>query len=141
MSLERTKRSPYSKEQLHDMYGLAKMLLETGHFRRADNVVSGLVSVAPDFSHGWLASAVVGIALGRIERARDHAQQALRVRGDMAEAMLVLVVSSLTLGDYATAGTFLGELRDLIEAGVVSDPNTIRLFRMQMVRYNQEFDA
>lgn len=138
MSKNRSKTGAYSLEQIQDIYALAKMFLETGHFRRAEKLIAGLNSVAPEFSLGWLASALVDVSMGRIERARDCATKALKVKPDLVEAMIMVVVTSLTLQDYATAGTYLGELRDRIENGEVSDPSIVRLFRMQMVRYTQE---
>lgn len=141
MVADRIKRGTYSKDQIRDIYGLVKMFLESGHYRRADVVVKGLISIAPEFCFAWLASSVVAIALGDLEKARDHARKALKIQEDLAEAMIVLVVTSMSLSDYATAGTYLGELRDRIEDGLVSEPNMLRLFRMQMVRYSQEFDS
>lgn len=138
MSKNRGKTGAYSTEQIQDIYALAKMFLETGHYRRAEKLISGLNCVAPEFSLGWLASALVDVSLGRIERARESALKALRVKPDLSEAMILIVVTSLSLQDYATAGTYLGELRDRIENGEVSDPGIIRLFKMQMVRYTQE---
>lgn len=128
----------YSSDQIQDIYALAKMFLETGHYRRAEKIIAGLNVIAPEFSLAWVAGALVDLSLGRLDRARDCARRALKVQSDLAEGMIMMVITSLTLGDYATAGTYLGELRDLIESGKVSDPSIIRLFKMQMVRYSQE---
>jgi hypothetical protein len=56
---------------------------------------------------------------------------------DSAAAMMLLVTAALTLGDMGTAGTYLGEVSDLVEQGRIADPNLLRLFKMQMARFSQ----
>lgn len=132
-----TVRSSYSKEELVDMYALAKMSLETGQIKRAEVITQGLTTVAPDFVPGWLALSVVSASLGNIEHSLEAARKALKIQPDSAPAMMLIVTTAMTLGDAGTAGTYLGEVKEMIEQGRVSDPNIIRLFRMQMVRYSQ----
>lgn len=129
-------RSNYSKEEQVDIYALARLCLESGQIKRAQVILRGLTTVAPDFLPGWLAISVAYASAGNIESALDAAKQALKLQPDSPAAMILLVTTSLTLGDQSTAGTYLGELNDLIEQGVVNDPNMIRLFKMQMVRFN-----
>jgi Flp pilus assembly protein TadD len=129
-------RSNYSKEEQLDIYALGRMCLESGQVKRAQVILRGLTTVAPEFVPGWLATAVAQATLGNVEQSLDAARQALKLQPDSAIAMIILVTTSLTLGDQSTAGTYLGELNDMIEQGAVSDPNLIRLFKMQMVRYN-----
>lgn len=132
-------RASYSKDEQNDIYALAKMCLETGHTRRAEVILKGLTTVAPDFLPGWLALSVAQATLGNSEAANDSARRALKLQSDSPAGMIFLVTTALTLGDQSTAGTYLGELNDVIEQGIVNDPNIVRLFKMQMVRYhNQE---
>ena len=128
-------RSTYSDEEVLDMYALGRMWLESGQVRRAETVMNGLNAVAPTFVPAWLGTALVQGTLGNIEGAQDAARRALKLQPDSAEAMMFIVVTALTLGDSSTAGAFLGEIGDLIEQGKMREPNMIRLYRMQMARY------
>jgi Tfp pilus assembly protein PilF len=130
-------RSSYSKEELVDMYALAKMFLETGQIKRAEVIARGLTTVAPEFVPGWLAWSVVSASLGNIEAAFEAARKALKYQSDSAAAMMLIVTTAMTLGDLSTAGTYLGEVKEMIDQGSISDPNVLRLYRMQMARYGQ----
>lgn len=130
-------RASYSREELVDIYALVKVCLETGQIKRAEVIARGLITVAPDFVPGWLASAIIQASAGNLEAAQDAARRALKAQPDSAVAMIVLVTTSLTLGDRGTAGTYLGEINEMIEQGSVTDPNLIRVFKMQMARYHQ----
>ncbi len=132
-------RASYSKEEQLDIYALGKMCLETGHAKRAEVILKGLTTVVPDFLPGWLALSVAQATLGNVEAANESARQALKLQADSPAGMILLVTTALAIGDQSTAGTYLGELKDVIDQGIVSDPNIVRLFKMQMVRYhNQE---
>jgi len=130
-------RTTYSKEELVDIYALAKLSLESGQLKRAEIITLGLTAVAPDFLPGWLARSVMHASSGNIEAALEAARRALRIQPDSAAAMMLVVTTALTLGDASTAGTYLGEVGDLIEQGRIADPHLLRLFRMQMSRYNR----
>jgi len=130
-------RTNYSKEELVDIYALAKMFLETGQIKRAEVIAQGLISVAPEFVPGWLVMSVVAATLGSVEVSLEAARKALKLQPDSAPAMMLIVTTAMTLGDAGTAGTYLGEVKEMIEQGRVSDPNLLRLFKMQMARYSQ----
>ena len=130
-------RANYSKEELSDIYALAKMWLETGQIKRAEVAVKGLTTVAPEFMPGWLARCVVESSLGNVESALQAARRALKLQPESATAMMLIVTASLTIGDISTAGTYLGEVGELVEQGKIAEPNLIRLFKMQMARYTQ----
>jgi hypothetical protein len=131
-------RASYSKEEQVDIYALAKMCLETGHTKRAELILKGLTTVVSDFLPGWLALSVAQATLGKVEAANESARHALKLQADSPAGMILLVTTALTLGDQSTAGTYLGELKDLIDQGIVNDPNIVRLFKMQMVRYHNQ---
>jgi len=131
-------RSSYSADELVDIYALGKMWLETGQVRKAEVIMQGLTSVAPDFLPGWLGMSVVQSTLGNIEAALAAAQRALRLDAQSAPAMMCVVVASLTMNDMSTAGTLLGEVGELIEAQRVTDPNVTRLYKMQLARYQSK---
>jgi predicted Zn-dependent protease len=130
-------RSSYSKEELVDMYALTKMFLETGQIKRAEVIARGLTTVAPEFVPGWLALSVVSATQGNIETALEAGRKALKYQPDSTAAMMLIVTSAMTLGDLGTAGTYLGELKEMIDQGSISDPNVLRLYKMQMARYGQ----
>jgi tetratricopeptide (TPR) repeat protein len=128
-------RSSYSADEIVDIYALGKMWLETGQARKAEVIMQGLNSVAPDFLPAWLGMSVVQSTLGNIEAALAAAQRALKIDPQSAQAMLCVVVASLNMNDMSTAGTLLGEVGDLIDAQTVTDPNVSRLYKMQLARY------
>jgi predicted Zn-dependent protease len=132
-----TPRAVYSKEELADIYALAKMSLETGQVKRAETLLRGLTTVAPEFVPGWLAMSVCHSTLSNTESAQEAARRALKIQPDSATAMMLLVTAALTLGDMGTAGTYLGEVGEFIEQGRIADPNLLRVFKMQMARFSQ----
>ena len=54
---------------------------------------------------------------------------------DFTEAMLFLATCLLTNGDYNAAGTYLGEVGEKIESGMVDSPTVIRFFKGQLARF------
>lgn len=74
---------------------------------------------------------------GNIAAALDAARRVLKLQPDSAAAMMLVVTTALTLGDASTAGTYLGEVGEMIDQGGIVDPHLLRLFRMQMSRYNR----
>jgi hypothetical protein len=129
------RRRGYSDDEVVDIYELGRMWLEAGQHRKAESIMHGLNEVAPDFAPAWLGSALLRALSSNFEGALQAAKQSLRLEPDCAEAMLFVASLSLTLGDVSTAGTYLGEVSDRIEQGRVSNPNTVRLFKMQMSRF------
>lgn len=130
-------RGNYSRDELADMYALTKMWLETGQLKKAESVARGLTTVAPEYVPGWLAMSVVESSLGNVEQGLEAARKALKIQPNSAEAMILVVTTALTIGDMSTAGTYLGEIGEMVEQGKVTDPNLLRLFKMQMARYGQ----
>ncbi len=131
-------RVSYSNEEQLDIYALARMSIETGQLKRADLILRGLTTVAPEFMPGWLALSVVKSSLGEFEVALEAAKRAVKLQYSSPAALILLVVNALTTGDRSMAGTYLGELKDMIDQGTIVEPNIIRLFKMQMVRYQSE---
>ncbi len=128
-------RSSYSKDEVFDIYALGKMWLETGQVRKAETIMIGLNTVAPDFLPAWLGTALVHGTLGDMEASYRAAERAFKLAPESSEAMLFLIAAALTLNDSATAGTLLGEVGELIQGGKVSDPNVVRFYKMQLARY------
>lgn len=128
-------RRGYSADEVAHIYELGRFFLETGATRRAETIFQGLTEAAPDFALGWLGMAVVHIYLDDYQEAVLSAQRALKVDSQLSPAMLVLSACHLTLGDYNSAGTLLGEVGELIENGQVRNPDLVRFFRIQFVRY------
>lgn len=125
----------YSKEEVADIYALGRMWLETGQFRRAEVIMHGLNTVAPDFAPAWLGTALVMATLGNLDVAHDASRRALKLQPQSAEAMMFVVLTALSVKDANTAGTYLGEVGDMIDQGKATDPNLIRLYKMQLARY------
>jgi cytochrome c-type biogenesis protein CcmH/NrfG len=80
---------------------------------------------------------VVSATQGNIEAALEAGRKALKYQPDSTAAMMLIVTAAMTLGDLGTAGTYLGEIKEMIDQGNISDPNVLRLYKMQMARYGQ----
>jgi tetratricopeptide (TPR) repeat protein len=146
--VEPRKRTPsevlkrgYSDEELNHIYELSRLLLESGDFRRAETILHGINEVAPDFGPAWLGMAFVRLHEKDYDKAATHARQALRINTDSVEAMLFLACALLSTGDYNSAGTQLGEIGERIESGAIDQPNLVRFYRAQLVRYQSRATA
>ena len=128
-------RRNYSESEVVDIYRLGKLWLETGQLKRAETVMSGLNEVAPEFSPAWLATSFLRSLNGNYDGALQAANQALKAEPSSAEAMLYIVTITLTLGDAATAGTYLGEVGEMVEQGRIATQHVARLYKMQLARY------
>lgn len=128
-------RRGYSDEEIDQIYELGRLFLESGQLRRAEVVMHGLNEVAPDYYAAWLASGYLHILSQDYDAAVLCCQNALRVFSEGPEAMLLLAACLLTTGDFNTAGTYLGEVAEKIDMGKIRNPNVVRLFKMQLARY------
>jgi tetratricopeptide (TPR) repeat protein len=128
-------RRNYSDDEVNDIYKLGKLWLETGQHKRAEAIMSGLNEVAPDFAPAWLATSLLRSIAGNYDIALQAATNALRIDPESAEAMLYIVALAMTMGDVATAGTYLGEVGEGIEQGTVRNHNVTRFYKMQLARY------
>ncbi len=128
-------RGAYTEEEIADFYELGKLWLESGYHRKAESIMSGLNEVAPQFAPAWLGTTVIRALEKDFDGAMRAAKQALRVDPENLEALLYMATLALTLRDYTTAGTFLGEVSDGIEQGRAKSPHVARFFKMQLARY------
>ena len=134
-ALSEAPKRGYSEEELANIYQLARLFIETGNLLRAETVVLGLISVAPDFSPAWLANAYIQAMRQDYAAAAQSAREVLRIEEISVEARLFLAICALNSSDYNSAGTHLGEVSDLIQAGQLNDAAVIRLYKIQMARF------
>lgn len=125
----------YSDEEVNCIYELARFFLENGDLRRAEVIFQGLIEVAPDYAPGWLGMAYIQVQNKEWDAAIGAARAALRVEPRSAEALLCLAACLLTQGDFHTAGTYIGEVSDLIENGAVENQSIVRFYKAQLTRY------
>ncbi|MCB0339917.1 MAG: hypothetical protein KDD53_09945 [Bdellovibrionales bacterium] len=125
----------YSDEEVSHVYELGRLYLESGDLAKADSIFQGIVVVAPDFWPAWLGLSYIAVVTERFDQALNSARSALRVMPDSVEAVLFLVSSLISSGDFNTAGSYLGEIAEKIESGGVDNPNVIRFYRAQLARY------
>lgn len=136
------KRSPsevlrrgYSDDEIGHIYALGLLFFENGDVRKGEAIMTGITEVAPEFAPAWLGLAYVQLQGGSYEAAMRSAQQALKLHPESVDAMLFIVACSLTVGDATTAGTYLGETGERIDAGEVTNPNVVRFYKGQLARY------
>jgi hypothetical protein len=128
-------RRSYSEEEIGQIYEVGRLCMENGLPRRTEKIMLGLVEVAPDFLPGWLGVCLVHYLNKNLEAGLSAARQAVKLSPSSPEALLFLVIFLLNTGDFNTAGTYLGEIRERIESGLVEDPNIIKLYKAQTVRF------
>ncbi len=143
--MELTKRSSsevlrkgYSDEEVSSIYELARLHLENGQLAKGEAILDGLVEVSPDFAPAWLAKSYLSLVGQDLDKSLFAARQALRIEPDFAEAMLFLVSCLMSVGDFNSAGTHLGEVGERVEAGMVTDPDVIRLYKAQLIRFQNK---
>lgn len=125
----------YSDEELAHIYELGRFSLENGDLHRGEAIVSGLCEIAPDYAPAWLGLAYVHIQNKNFDSAVHCARSALRADPELVEAALYLISCLLSMGDFAAAGTYLGEIREKIDSGRVLGQDLVRLYKMQLARY------
>lgn len=134
-ALPETRRKGYSLEEIDTIYELGRLYLKSGQIKAAENIMQGLIHIVPDYAPGWLGLSYIHGINHDHDAALFAARQAVRIDADSVEAQLFLIACLLTVGDYNTAGTYLGELNDRIESGTIDTPAFIRFFRTQLIRY------
>ena len=128
-------RGGYTEDEISHIYELGRLHLENGNIVQAEVIMHGLNEVAPGFSAAWLASSYIAIQHKDYEAAMHAAAQALRANPDSTEAVLYLSACLMTSGDFNSAGTYLGEVGEKIDTGLVDNPNFIRFYKAQLARY------
>jgi hypothetical protein len=126
----------YSSDEIAHIYELGRLFLENGYLQKGEAVMDGLTQVAPTFYPGWLALSYVRLVNGELEGALECARQAERSEPDRPEVLIYLVITFLAVGDFNGSGTYLGEIRELIEEGVITNPLIKRLYEAQLLRYS-----
>lgn len=136
------KRSPsevlrrgYSDEEILDLYNLGVVWLEAGDLRRAEAVMLGLTAIATDYSPPWLGLAYIHFMNARYDETVASARQALRIDPESVPAMLFLVATHLVTNDSSAAGTYLGEIQERVDSGVLNNQSQLRLFKAQLARF------
>jgi tetratricopeptide (TPR) repeat protein len=128
-------RRGYTDAEIESIFALGRLFLESGTFSRASVILKGLTEVAPEYAPGWLALGYIAIMNGEYEQALGHSNQVLRRNPANPEAMLMNVICSLSTGDINSAGTYLGELKDGIDGEQINNPQLVRLYQSQLVRF------
>ena len=125
----------YLDEEVDHIYELGRFCLENGDLQAAQVIMEGLVEVAPDFVPAWLALGCLQVFAKDYESAARTISQAVRIEPQSSVAMLLLASCLLTTGDFNSAGTYLGEVSEQVESGLVEDPHVVRFFNTQISRY------
>ena len=130
-----TSRRSYSDEEIAQIYELARLCLENGDLKRAEALFVGLSVIAPKLAVAWLGVSYVRVYAKDWEGATHAARKAVSIEPPSVEALLFLSAMLLNVDDLSAAGTYLGEVQDLIEAGAVQHPHLIRFYKVQLARY------
>lgn len=134
-NLPESKRRGYSLDEIDAIYELGRLHLSSGNIQAAEHIMQGLVSIVPDYAPAWLGLSYINGMNHNHDAALFAARQAVRIEISSTEAQLFLIACLLTVEDYNTAGTYLGEVGDRIDSGSVDNSYLIRFFKSQLVRY------
>ena len=134
-SSQNSVRRSYSEDEIANIYELGRLYLESGNIKAAETIMNGLTEVVPEFAPGWLGLAYIHSVNKNHEAANQASRQATRWDPTSVEAQLYLIACSLSVGDYNSAGTYLGEVGERIDSGAVDSPNIIRFYKAQLARY------
>ncbi len=127
----------YSETEVDSMYSLGRHFLECGHFKRAEIIFKGLNFIVPEYAPAWLGTCAVCSTKKEYELALNAASKAFQADPKSAEAEIYLACSLISVKDFNAAGTYLGEIAEKIDAGIIVKPDLIRFFRTQLVRYQE----
>ena len=133
--LPELRRKGYALEEIDTIFELGKLYLKSGNIKAAENIMQGLISVMPDYLPAWLGLSYIHAINNDHDAALFAARQAVRIDANSSLAQLYLVSALLTVGDYNSAGTYLGELNDKIENGLIDNSFEIRFYKTQLLRY------
>jgi predicted Zn-dependent protease len=125
----------YSDQEVETIYLLARVMLENGRMREAALILKGLNEVAPNFSPAWVARSALALLNGDTPEAVLTAERGVKADTESPYAMVFFVTALLSSGDYNTAGSFLGEIGERIQAGEIDDPHLKSFYKAQLIRY------
>ena len=128
-------RRGYSDQEVKDIYAFGRYLFGAGRLNDARAVFEAVSNIVPSFLPGWLGLCAVQVQIGNKEQAVSAARHAYRLGPDYPLVILFLIIALLGTGDYTAAGSYLGELGEKVDAGMVNDTRLVRLYRAQISRY------
>lgn len=137
-SISEVLKRGYSDEEISHIYELARFYLENGALKPAAAIFLGLTKVAPDFIPAWLGLSYISFSNKVFDEALRLVEQAMKINAQSEITILYFITCLLVVGDYNAAGTYLGEIGEKIEAGLVADPKLIRFYKIQLARYQVE---
>ena len=125
----------YSDREKDLIYSLAVLNLELGSYHKSQQLLAGLVEIAPTEHDYWISLSVCQLLLNEIDQAKLSAHQALRLQPTSIRAKLLVITIFLNLKEYSEAGTYLGEIKDQVDAGEVGNRDVVRYYQAQLARF------
>lgn len=128
-------RKGYSDEEIRHIYALGKLFLENGQVHKSERIMIGLTYISPNFVPAWISLCYIYYISRQFTKALESIRQAHALEPSNPNVLVLLVLSLLEEQYIREAGTFLGELRELIELGEVESPLIERLYSSQVMRF------
>lgn len=125
----------YSDRETDLIYSLAVLNLEIGSYYKSQQLLLGLVEVAPTKHDYWIALSVCQLLLNEVDQAKLAAHQALRLQPDSIRSKLLVVTVFLNLREYSEAGTYLGEIKDQVDSSGGVSKDVIKYYQAQLARF------
>lgn len=132
----------YSNKEVEDIYSLGKLFIVNASFEKAIKIYRGLSLLAPDFipAHLALAYCLLAESEGQhsvLKKASLVTKQALRIDPRNQSALILHVAILLSLNDYKSAGSYLGELDEQSQKLEDNSSELYRIYKSQLARFKK----
>ena len=128
-------KNAYSADEITHLYALGRFFIENGNLVGAEWIFKGISEIAPQSALGWLGLTYLALFNQEYDKALEIARKAVKTNEHLVNCLVAEATTLLSLEDIATAGTVLGELGERAEQGELQEPNLLRFYRAQLVRY------
>ena len=126
----------YTPVIIENIFALSRKYIETGALTKAEHLLRGLVTVAPDYVPAWLGLSYCAAVNEDPENALSHARKALKLDPESLNAILSVVTHLISQGEIQEAGTLLGEIHDNFQHEA-PETHLKRYFELQILRFDQ----
>lgn len=135
-------RRGYSNEEIENIYALGRAYIISAKFGSAEKLFKGLSILAPDYVYGHLGLAYCQLlkAGGNQELLKKvllTTKQALRIDPRNQHALIFHIIILLSISEFKSAGSYLGELGEQVESGKSLDADVQKFFNSQKLRFKK----
>lgn len=128
--------SNYSESELKQIYSLGYSFLINANYKLAETIFAGLISVQADYLNAYLGLATAKFLLKDYEGSSECCKKVVELDRFCLEGLLIYVANSIKLGDQQRAGTYLGEIKDLLKDKPAASPEIYKYEKLLNLQYD-----